>query len=485
MLRYRLLLILLILVASASLVSAENMTLDYLYRYNCQPGVDHLMTALAVSSNRAIIAGYPALALVDLNALPVGGAQSYLSRITGHNARNVYLYGNYVFVNEHAMGSPGATAYGFSVVRINGDVLQDVVRVYETGALLEKMCISGTYLYVTAHNKGIRVYDISNPASPVKVGSLTSGFTDAFDIAVSGSTAYVADGAGGLKIVDVTDPRNPSLIGGEDLTTSAGTAEAIAVRNGKVYMLVGSSGMAVYDGSDLGSRRIISTNGFAEDLAWVGDYLAVSTYPGIRVFDVSGGSPVLVASDNSNRRGSAGALRICCGVGSVDNNRIMVADWNYTDIYQLKPASQSTQPDISGTEQRIRFPASRTTQMVTLTNNGQGNLNITSVTAPSGISANYTGGTLTPGQSTTFGVTYNGASAVSGVVQFASNDPDENPLPIQVFARTSNLDPGEPAVDFTLPLMSRNPQTGQWSQSSFTLSQQRGKVVYFNVYASW
>lgn len=483
----RFLAVLILMLATVHLACAAPMTLDYVCRYNCQSsqGVDHLLTAIGIGNNRAIIAGYQALALVDINSL-ISDPNSYIFRLTGLNARNLYLHGNYVFVNLNAFGSAGASAWGFAVVRIDGDTLTKVKTVGESGTLLEKMCISGNYLYVTAHSRGIRVFDITNPANPVQVGSLDDPrFVDCFDIAVSGNTAYVADGAGGLKVVDVGNPASPVYVNGEDLNTAVGTAQSVTVRDGKVYLALGTGGLAVYDGGDLSSRQVISTNGaFAEDMAWVGDYLAVSTYPGIRIFDVSGGLPTLVASDNSTRRGS-GTLRICCGVGAAENNRVLVADWNYTDIYELKPASQSTQADINGSQQRIRFPAAQTTQLVTLSNNGRGNLNISSVSAPSGISVNYSGGTLAPGQSTSFGITYNGTSSVSGAVQFAANDPDENPLPVQVFAGTANLDPGEPAVDFTLPLQSRDPVTSQWTETSFTLSQQRGKVVFFNVYGSW
>ena len=81
------------------------MTLDYLYRYNCQPGPDHLLTALAVGADRAIVGGNQGLALLDLDALTLGGTQSYLYRLTGANARNLYLKGDYVFVNLHGSGS--------------------------------------------------------------------------------------------------------------------------------------------------------------------------------------------------------------------------------------------------------------------------------------------------------------------------------------------------------------------------------------------
>lgn len=85
-----------------------------------------------------------------------------------------------------------------------------------------------------------------------------------------------------------------------------------------------------------------------------------------------------------------------------------------------------------------------------------------------------------------FEVTYGGSSdEARGVVLLSSNDPDEDPLPIQVFGETRYLDPGEPAVDFTLPLLRRDPVTGDYVEETFTLSDHRGKIVWFTVYASW
>lgn len=475
----------LVLVSAWPAVAAD-MTLEYLYRYNCQPGADHLLTALAISTDRAIVGGNQGLALLDLNALPSQGTSNYLYRLTGVNARNLYLKGSYVYVNLHRSGSGGT--YGFAVVRINGDTLQHVKTVGESGVFYEKMCISGDYLYVAAHNKGIRIFNISNPANPVMVGGLSSGFTHAFAIAVFGNNAYVADGAGGLKIVDVTDRANPFLTDGEDLSTAVGTAEAITGRNGKVYMTVGGEGLAVYEAGNINSRSIVSTGGFAEDLCWVGSYLAVSTYPGVVVFQPSDyGDPTIVAQETSARRGPNATLRICCGIGRADYGRVMAANWNYVDIYRLKPASWSTQPDINSSEQRIRFTPAPGAHPVTLYNNGRGALQITGVSSTSpAFSTDYSGGTLLPGQSVSFDITYNGSPTQgSGTIRVYCNDPDENPLPIQVFGNTAYLDPTEPAIDFTLPILSKDPETGEWIQQPFKLSNQRGKVVWFAVYASW
>ena len=67
------------------------------------------------------------------------------------------------------------------------------------------MAVSGGYAYVAADNAGLRVIDVSTPAVPVEVGSVsTPGF--ALGVAVSGDYAYVAARGAGLRVIDVSAP---------------------------------------------------------------------------------------------------------------------------------------------------------------------------------------------------------------------------------------------------------------------------------------
>ncbi len=101
---------------------------------------------------------------------------------------------------------------------------------------------------------------------------------------------------------------------------------------------------------------------------------------------------------------------------------------------------------------------------------------------------NYNGSTLQPGQSVALEITYKGGatSQGSGVITMQSNDPDENPLPIQVLGNTTYLNPGDPSVDFTLPTLVPDPNTGlPISGSPFNLMNKRGKAVWFSISGTW
>jgi hypothetical protein len=465
----------------------EGPVIEYRGRYDKQPStVDHLLAPLALGPDRALIGGTWGLALLDLGALPVGGTTAHLDRKVNRNIRSLHPYGDFIFMNEHPMGN-GDGVCGFTVCRIVGDTIQPVTMVEEPGVIHDKMCIAGDLLYVAAHRHGLRVYDILDPTTPTEIGRLETGFVDAFDVCVDGTTAYVADGGGGLKVVDVTDPTGPVIVDGETLATATGTSEAVTVRAGQVYVAACSAGLNVYDAGDLSSRTSYPIAEMIEDLGWAGDYLLVCGYYSFHVIDTTSPyAPIVVAEENLARREANGILRLGSGIAPAPGNRLLVASWNYLDVYELVPRSQATQPDIDCTHQRIRFPPGGGTESVTVSNDGAGPLTVTGVTSTQGsFSVSWGGGTIQPGGSITFDVTYNGSpTAGSAVIRIASDDPDENPLPIQVFGTTTYLDPGEAATDFTLPIL-RQDAGGAWIEDTFTLSAQGGKVVWFAVYGSW
>ena len=175
-------------------------------------------------------------------------------------------------------------------------------------------------------------------------------------------------------------------------------------------------------------------------------------------------------------------------MGPAPGNRLLCANWNFLDVYELVDADTSTQPDIQCSAQRIRFAPDGGTKSVTLSNNGRGSLLISSVSSSHpAFQTTYSGGELLPGEEVSFEASYSGSTTSDGqgVITLTSNDPDESPLPIQVFGNTTYLDPGEDAVDFTLPALARDPVTGGLVETEFSLAEHRGKIVWYSVFATW
>ena len=479
----------LLLIGLSGAALPQGTVVEHVGRYDCQTsgGPDHLLDAVVIPGNRAVIVSSWACTLVDLTTLPQQGTQSYLDLQTGLCARNVYASSTHLYANLIRNGAGGSA--GFAVLQVQGNSLQNLNTVEEAGVFYEKMCVDGGWLYVAAHAQGIRIYSLANPVNPTLVGTLGSGFVDAWAICVQGDVAYVADGGGGLKIVDVSDKSNPAIVAAESPASVVGTYEDVTWRDGTVYAAAGGGGLAIYPMADLTRRQLHRTEGYAKHLEWVGAQLTVATVDGFTVFDPDPGGTgaVEVAREGCARRGPTGRLMLCCALTAAGGDLVLASNWNYLDVYRLKPATPLAPANIEASTQRIRFAPGGGRVEVTLSNRGGAPLHITGVstTAPS-FTVGYAGGIIPAGMAISFPVSYDGSpTAGSGLVLFQTSDPGAPTFPIQVFGDTSHLDPGEMSVDFTMPAFTRDPSTGAWSQQSFTLSNHRGTMVWFHVYGSW
>jgi hypothetical protein len=82
------------------------------------------------------------------------------------------------------------------------------------------------------------VYDVSNPASPVKTGTLRlPGGPGAQRGSIKGKLAYIADGREGLQVVDLSMPATPTIAGAYRTATPA---RDVAVQDSLVFVVTGA-----------------------------------------------------------------------------------------------------------------------------------------------------------------------------------------------------------------------------------------------------
>jgi len=94
---------------------------------------------------------------------------------------------------------------------------------------------------VADYQYGLRVVDISNPASPSAVGFYdTPGY--AFGVAVAGDYAFIGDAYDGVWVIDVSDPAHPSKADSYD---TQGDARGMTVVGGYAYVADGRDGLQV------------------------------------------------------------------------------------------------------------------------------------------------------------------------------------------------------------------------------------------------
>jgi hypothetical protein len=102
--------------------------------------------------------------------------------------------------------------------------------------------------YVAAYGRGLQVFDLTDPDSPVLLGATrTAGY--AWDVWVHDGLAYVADFNDGLSIVDVSVPSRPHSVG---LVTWAKRYQAAEIVRGEgniVYVAAAGLGLVIVDRS--------------------------------------------------------------------------------------------------------------------------------------------------------------------------------------------------------------------------------------------
>lgn len=161
------------------------------------------------------------------------------------------------------------------------------------------LAVSGTKAYLPYYDRakndyGIRVVDISNPATPQIIGSVAVFENMPFgyeisDLAVWGDMVYAATGDGGLYIIDVSVPENPQVVKSVEIETSL-WAEGVAATENTVYV-VGGYGFWIIDVSDPATASITGSvlfNYKASYRVQVSENRAyLATTDGLKVIDIS------------------------------------------------------------------------------------------------------------------------------------------------------------------------------------------------------
>lgn len=471
-------------------VLAQSTSFVHIGRYNHQfVGRDHLVGTIAIKDHYAVTCSYDALRVIDLDALPSGeGSSDFVSELRGHDVVSIVKLNDEYLYASVRLG-------GVGIVRIDPVTfaIEWLQTIAEPGVYYEALRVVDHRLWVAAHRFGIRVFDLSNPELPIFVGGLSEGFTDAFAIDVVGDTAYVADGAGGLKIVDVSDPTNMQIVAGEVVReTAIGTAEDVVVVNGNVYVAGGSAGVLYYPGGAIGQRVRYDTPTVAMSLAVAGDYLALGDVGSLELFGIQPDGTLQHLTREGGMHRFLGSttqltLRLWHRIAAWGDDRIISANWDAIDVYQIVSDGSIKQPDITASNQRVRFHVDGGQTVVTLQNLGTAPLQIGGVTSSaSNFTVTPTGpATIPVGGAIDLTIQYTPGTAGQTLITIASDDPDEGMLPITAFGNTVYIDPGEPAAPFSLPLWIYNHDSMQFEYGTFTLADFAGKVVYFQVYGTW
>ena len=155
---------------------------------------------------------------------------------------------------------------------------------YDTPGYACALASKGSHVYVADGDRGLRVLDVYDPATPYEVACFE--MTTACNVSLYDSYAYVADL--GLRIVDISNPAVPKEVA---YVETPGVARDIYVDGNYAYVADDWFGLIVFDITDVGKPEQISsfaTCGYAWDIDGSGSNVYVATCDGgLRVIDVS------------------------------------------------------------------------------------------------------------------------------------------------------------------------------------------------------
>lgn len=108
------------------------------------------------------------------------------------------------------------------------------------------ICVHDGTAFVAAEQLGLVLFDVTQPASPARLGNVdTPG--EARGVAASNGYAYVADWRAGVQVVDVSDPLEPEVVA---TIPTPGNAVGVFCHGDRLYVAAHTGGVLVFDVAD-------------------------------------------------------------------------------------------------------------------------------------------------------------------------------------------------------------------------------------------
>lgn len=158
---------------------------------------------------------------------------------------------------------------------------------YEENAIYTDVKVVGTYAFLVAGNKGVHVFDVSNPYFPRKI-SVIESMGRSYAIDVKGFNLYIADGIGGIRIFDIRNKEKPEQL--SFIPTSEKSLDLI-VSGDYCFVADGEGGFRIIDISDpFFPEEILNwdESDYVNSIEVIHDYAFFSDEKGVWTILVSG-----------------------------------------------------------------------------------------------------------------------------------------------------------------------------------------------------
>ncbi len=341
----------------------------------------------------------------------------------------------------------------------------------------EGLAAAGGYVFAAAHDQGLVVLKVGEN-SLTRVGGV-GALGNAWNVAHDGEHAYVADSDGRLVIVNVADPTKPVVA---SVLEIGGSPQSVAIDESTqtAWVAAGSSGLIGVSIANPSTPLVVAeadTPATALQVALDDGHAFVADWNDVRAYDVS--QPAAVALVSSERIDVPQGFSRVLGVGAA-NGTVFMGEWTGLYAYRFEP---SVTPDIWAAERSIDFGAvpagSTATAALILRNLGQAPLVAWDIaTTDAAFSVSQTQLVLGPGEADAIEVSFSPGNddEQRACLAVRSDDPDDQPLVIELGGNLPSLGVGDPAPDVEVQLVGG----GTWR-----LDEQRGKVVVMAYFATF
>lgn len=294
------------------------------------PGGEAL--SLAVSDNFAYVADSSGLRVV--NILIQGSSKEVASCRTGGRAYDLELNGNYAYIAGHQQGLQiidisdplsvdddsliatsetlyasdlavrGSHAYvadgrgGLKIIDVSpardglNNTRPRLIASADSGNNTRGIAIQQDYVFLADETSGLQIFDISDPARPLRVASVAT--INPRDVAVTGSHAFTI-GADGMKVIDIANLNEPRIAAAYE----SGPGSALELKGNTAYMVT-SSGLLLLDVSEplKPVKSGFYASKYSEDVYIENNYAYLAEgYKGLTILDISDpANPVKVSS---------------------------------------------------------------------------------------------------------------------------------------------------------------------------------------------
>ncbi len=325
-------------------------------------------------------------------------------------------------------------------------------------------------VYLLNHEGALSTYDFSDPEKPIRLGT-TEGLGSPWVMQVEGDRGYIADNTMGIVVVDLTDPRAPVLLGSIE---AAGGVQDISIDGGHLYAAVGSAGIEVFDLAAPDTPASVAT------LAYGAAVVSVSASEGV-VFATNHESVIAVDASDPAQPVSIGVQNTEEWAMHVDSRgtSAFVGDWSNVEMVETDPGIRSPAAELSRSEIYL-YSGSETIEL-SLSNLGAGALEVYGMGVDDArFAAQIDSTSIAPGAAGTITLVY---TADGGDVETSlcvvTNDPEQSTRTVTLATSSDSstgIAIGEPAIDFVLPDLD-----GEYHQ----LSEQFGAPVVLVYFATW